>query len=355
MMSEKLPTRVKPREIHPQIGDKSMLKMKVVQISDCLKNTNRTRQSSRNPEVLRQLLRWSFVATILLFSIQLSSAEERDIFDYEAQKSAGKEVKKIVFIGDAGTHGPLGNHEFVAGFMLLSRQLQAAYPNVHCVVHTSKKWPGELSHADAVIVGLNHGGRAAADAEIFNAVRRGAGFMAVHYGVEVNKGEQGDNFTQWIGGYYETSWSVNPWWTPKFESFPEHPVTRGVKPFSVRDEWYYHMRFAGDMKGVTPILTDLPPLNSAGGNSNAKEAVSQKQPQHMAWAYNRPDGGRGFGFTGLHAHANLADDGFRTVLLNATAWVAGLEIPKAGVPSKAPSLDELNELAIEAKAVREGK
>ena len=31
----------------------------------------------------------------------------------------------------------------------------------------------------------------------------------------------------------------------------------------------------------------------------------------MAWAYVRPDGGRGFGFTGLHKHSNLADDNFR--------------------------------------------
>ncbi|MFP6667888.1 MAG: ThuA domain-containing protein [Pirellulales bacterium] len=304
---------------------------------------------------MRHLLRLSFVVAFLLSCVQLPAAEDRGIFDYKAQKAADKKVKKIVFIGDSGTHGPLGNHEFVAGFMLLSRQLHAAYPNVHCVVHTSKKWPGDLSHADAVIVGLNHGGRAASDADIFSAVRRGAGFMAVHYGVEVKKGEQGKNFTQWMGGYYETSWSVNPWWTPKFESFPDHPVARGVKPFSVRDEWYYHMRFVGDMKGVTPILTDVPPLNSAGGNSDARKAVSQKQPQHMAWAYNRPDGGRGFGFTGLHAHANLADDGFRTVLLNASAWVAGLKIPKDGVPSKAPSLDELKKLAVKAKAVREGK
>ncbi len=40
---------------------------------------------------------------------------------------------------------------------------------------------------------------------------------------------------------------------------PEHPITRGVKPFKINDEWYYHMRFREEMEGVTPILTDLPP------------------------------------------------------------------------------------------------
>ncbi len=289
-------------------------------------------------------------------------ADERGIFDYERQRAEGKDVKKIVFIGDAGTHGGPGNHEFVAGFMLLARQLHAAYPNVHCVVYPSNKWPTDLSHADAVIVGLNHGKRAALDPEIFAAVRRGAGFMAVHYGVEVNKGDEGNNYTQWMGGYFETFYSVNPWWTPSFTKFPDHPVARGVKPFSIRDEWYYHMRFVGDMKGVTPILSDVPPLNTVsekpsgrGGNADVFKAVSDKVPQHMAWAYDRPDGGRGFGFTGMHLHANLANDGFRTVLLNAVAWVAGLEISEDGVPSETPSEDELQKLIVEAKAVREGK
>ena len=40
---------------------------------------------------------------------------------------------------------------------------------------------------------------------------RGAGFMAIHYAVEVKKGNtQGDAFLKWVGGYFETYWSVNP-------------------------------------------------------------------------------------------------------------------------------------------------
>ncbi len=286
-----------------------------------------------------------------------ADAAEKDIFDYAGQKAAPDDVVKLVFIGDAGTHGPPGNHEFVAASMLMARTLNSVYPQVHAVVHSSKNWPKDLSHADAVIVGLNHGGRAAKDPEIFAAVRKGAGFMAFHYGVEVNKGEQGDNFTDWIGGYFEVFYSVNPWWTPKFEKFPKHPVARGVKPFSVRDEWYYHMRFAQGMRGVTPILSDVPPLTTAkekastrGGNSDVFKAVSAGEPQHMAWAYDRPDGGRGFGFTGLHDHYNLGEDSFRTVLLNAVAWISKLEIPDEGVPSESLDKQQLAELITEAKA-----
>ena len=64
--------------------------------------------------------------------------------------------------------------------------------------------------------------------------------------------------------FVSSFWSVNPWWTPDFKELPQHDITRGVKPFSINDEWYYHMRFVDGMKGVTPILSAVPPLNTSG-------------------------------------------------------------------------------------------
>jgi hypothetical protein len=191
---------------------------------------------------------------------------------------------------------------------------------------------------------------------------RGAGFMGVHFGVEVNKGEQAEAFLKWMGGFFETFWSVNPFWTPEFTTLPEHPVARGVKPFSVHDEWYYHMRFVEGMKGVTPILSAVPTAatlrpgksSQRGNNPAVAAAVAAGKPQHMAWAYERPTGGRGFGFTGLHVHANLANDNFRTSLLNAVAWTSGLDVPAGGGPSKTPTPKQLDELIDEGqKAAKE--
>lgn len=299
----------------------------------------------------------STVIALLAAGPNLAAAAERDIFDFEAQRAAPDTITKVVFIGDAGTHGPVGNHEFVAGFILMARALHEAYPNVHAVVHSSKNWPKDLSHADAIIVGLNHGERAGKDMEIFKATQRGAGFMAVHFGVEVNIGVAAKNYLSWMGGYFETGWSVNPWWQPEFKTFTDHPATRGLKPFALRDEWYYHMRFPDDMKGVTPILSAVPPANTVkeeksdrGGNPDVFKAVNAGKTQHMAWAYDRPDGGRGFGFTGMHLHANHGDDSFRTCLINGAAWVAGLEIPENGVPSETPSEEKLAALIAEAVA-----
>src|SRR5437016_14051703 len=140
--------------------------------------------------------------------------KERDIFDYEAQKAA-KGVKKIVFVADTAPHGGRGNHEFLAAAIYLARTINADYPDAYAVVYTKDKWPKDLKHADAVIVLLNHGGSAVNPA-VKEAIARGAGFMAIHYGVEVTKGDQGQHYQKGMGCYFETFWSVNPFWTPEF-------------------------------------------------------------------------------------------------------------------------------------------
>jgi hypothetical protein len=279
--------------------------------------------------------------------------KDKDIFSLAAQKAAGKDVKKIVLVGDKRSHGAPGNHEFVAGPILFARTLNSVYPNCYAVVTTYDKFPKDLSHADAVVILINDGGPAV-NQQMKDAMNRGAGFMAIHYGVEVKKGEQGDTFLKWMGGYFETNWSVNPHWTATFDKIPEHETTRGVKPFTMKDEWYYHMRFVDDMKGVTPILQALPELKTikgAGketflheGNPAAYEDVAAGKPQTLAWAYVRPDGGRGFGFTGYHFFNNLQNDNFRTLLLNAIAWTAKLEVPPGGVPSPTPTKADLDQL-----------
>jgi hypothetical protein len=286
----------------------------------------------------------------------------RDLFDHEGQRKAGKDVKKIVFIAGTEPHGGRGNHEFMAAAIFLARTLNENYPNAWAVVHSRAKFPKDLSHADAIIIGMDHARMVATNAEVAKAIKRGAGLMALHYAVEVDRGKQVDTFLEWIGGCFEPFWSVNPWWTPEFKEMPKHPTTRGVKPIKVNDEWYYHMRFVKDMKGVTPILSAVAPLktvtdrykegdkpSSHHGNPDVLKAVKAGQAQVVAWAYERPDGGRGFGFTGMHKHDNWGDEGFRTLLANAAAWVSGLEVPEKGVKTK-----ELDRAAREA-LIDEGK
>ena len=171
-------------------------------------------------------------------------------------------------------------------------------------------------------------------------MKKGVGLVCIHYAVEptIEKGEK--EFLDWMGGCFEINWSVNPHWNADFKSFPVHPITRGVKPFTINDEWYFHMRFREGMKGVTPILSAIPPESTMNrrdgeheGNPAVRDAVHRGEPQHMAWACERADGGRGFGFTGAHYHKNFGDENFRRIVLNAILWTAKMDVPAGGVQS----------------------
>lgn len=251
--------------------------------------------------------------------------------------------KKILLLAGSPSHGP-GEHEYRAGCLLFQKCL-ATVPGVKTVV-ISNDWPADpkvFEDADAVFLFCT-GGRAHPAirperlALLGTLMKKGVGFGTCHYGVEVPADQGGKEFLQWQGGYFETHWSVNPTWEADFKAIPAHPITRGVKPFAIHDEWYYHMRFVEGMKGVTPILSAVPPASTLdrpdgphSGNPHVRAAVARGEPQHVAWAYEGPDGGRGFGFTGAHYHRNWGNENFRKIVLNALLWLAKVEVPPNGV------------------------
>jgi len=81
--------------------------------------------------------------------------------------------------------------------------------------------------------------------------------MAIHFGVEVNKGDAGENYAL-DGGLFRNllvGESVVDARVQGVTQAPDHPRR---EPFSIRDEWYYHMRYNEGMVGVTPILSAVP-------------------------------------------------------------------------------------------------
>jgi len=277
----------------------------------------------------------------------------------ESQPETGRrpanEKAKIVFISGSPSHGRM-HHEHRAGNMILAEALNRSGLPVEAVLVPHYGYPKDTSiledAATVVIFSTGHRGHVLNDhLESFDALmKRGVGVVMIHWSTEAVKGKPGDKFLEWMGGYCELDWSVNPVWTPHFDDLPEHPITNGVEPFRVRDEWYYHMRFVEDMKGVTPVLTDVPPGDTLrrhdgprSGNPSVRRAVAAGETQHVAWAYQRPDdgpngGGRGFGFTGAHHHENWQDENFRKIVLNAILWTARIDVPAGGCPS--PGVDD---------------
>ena len=153
--------------------------------------------------------------------------------DIQLKRLPLEKTKKIVFIAGKKSHG-YGSHEHNAGCLLLAKALEAANgENGVDVLTTVYKngWPADptaTDNADTVVVYCDGGGRhyLHAHGEEFESImRRGVGLACIHYGVEVPKGISGQRFLNWIGGYFETDWSVNPHWLAKFETLPKHAVS----------------------------------------------------------------------------------------------------------------------------------
>jgi len=265
--------------------------------------------------------------------------------------------KRIVIIAGKPSHPP-GMHEFRAGSMLLQKAL-TGFPGVTVQVYTNG-WPAKtvegaavddnaaLDNADAVLIYSDGGGGNPAivrdHMKVIDALAtKGVGLAFAHYAVEVPAGAPGEAMHRWVGGYYETNFSVNPMWAPDFTTFPSHPITRGVKPFATHDEWYFNMRWTPDAAAkarIIQVLTAKPsddvrdgPYVSPRGPYPHIIADSGKV-ESMMWTYERPNGGRSFGFTGGHTHTNWGDVNQRRVMLNALLWIAKVNVPAGGVVDK---------------------
>jgi type 1 glutamine amidotransferase len=276
-------------------------------------------------------------------------------FSADAKTPDGK--SKLVLMAGKPSHPPR-MHEFNAGVQLLAKSLAAGAPELKVEV-VLNGWPADekvFEGADAVVFYMDGGPKHEVVQDdgkripkIEEWVKKGVGIGCMHYGVEVVPDQAGDQFKRWIGGHYENAYSCNPMWEPSFEKFPEHPITRGVRPFQIKDEWYFNMRFADaftadgakETDGVkfVPILVAKPsdevrkgPYVYPKGPYEHIVAASGR-PEAMLWAVERPDGGRGFGFTGGHYHDNWGNDDFRKTVLNALVWVVKGEVPAAGIAS----------------------
>jgi type 1 glutamine amidotransferase len=267
-----------------------------------------------------------------------------------------QDVKRVLLIAGKPSHPPR-MHEFNAGVQLLSECMKGR-TDVK-VEHVLNGWPKDeaiFDNVSAVIFYMDGGGGHEAVQEngrrlqfIQKLAERGVGIGCMHYAVEIVPNQAGKEFKRWIGGHYEHMFSCNPIWEPSFSAFPNHPITNGVKPFAIKDEWYFNMRFVADIAGnqpgvsenmtFTPILVaspsddvrDGPYVYPAGPYPHIE--ANKGRAEAMMWAVERQDGGRGFGFTGGHFHDNWGNESFRKVVLNAMLWLAKVDVPAQGVES----------------------
>lgn len=246
---------------------------------------------------------------------------------------------RILMIAGKPSHG-YGSHEHYAGLKILEQAVNASTDRVK--VDVVRGWPENESlvdQADSIVIYCDGGKRHLAIEHLdtlTTKLAKGCGLVCIHYAVEMVPGPAGDAWVDMLGGHFEVNWSVNPHWVADFKSLPQHPITNGVRPFAANDEWYFHLRFK-DSDQVIPILAAVAPEDTMrrkdgphSGNPAVRKSVAAGEKQTVAWVYERPDGGRSFGFTGGHYHWNWGNDDVRRLVTNAILWSAGESIPAGG-------------------------
>jgi hypothetical protein len=151
---------------------------------------------------------------------------------------------------------------------------------------------------------------------------QGVGIVMIHQAVDF-PAEFAEQATQWIGGIYLSGASGRGHWPSHHVDFPKHPITQGVQPWEINDGWLNSLVFASQMHGITPLVWSG--KEYAGSRAGLDGDI-------VGWAYERPQGGRSFSFTGLDAHEAWSLEGVRQLMVNGVLWTAGVDIPTAGAP-----------------------
>jgi type 1 glutamine amidotransferase/glucose/arabinose dehydrogenase len=248
-------------------------------------------------------------------------------------------AKKIVLIAGPLDSHPKDTHEYERNIILLKHCIETspAFKGARVDVHFNgfPADPAALDDADTIFITSGGCDRKLEDHPLYvgenlqtleRQMKRGCGVIFHHWST-FHPAKHHDVITEAVGGYfdYESGPPAGKWyskietkdWTTSIGT-PDHPIARGVKPFKVKEEFYYKLRFRDEDPRLKLILLkdDGEPRTSAVG-----------------WAVERKDGGRGFGFTGGHFFSNWWLPDFRRLVLNAIAWTAKIDVPDGGVAS----------------------
>ena len=232
-------------------------------------------------------------------------------------------AKKVVLVAGSGYFKP-GEHDYEAACAVLFDLLKqtAGVAPVYAV-----DWPKKddtLTGAAAVVLFADGAEKhPLLKGERFKQVSKladgGAGVVQLHQLADYPK-DWTDHAKALSGGAWAKEGGLRAHWVHEFKEFGDHPVFRGVSAFKIDDGWLTHNKLTAD-KALTPLLK----------TTNPKAADKFKGDNDVvAWAFDRPGGGRAFTCTGGHLHASFAEEGYRRFLVNGILWAAGVDVPKGG-------------------------
>jgi photosystem II stability/assembly factor-like uncharacterized protein len=238
-------------------------------------------------------------------------------------------TKKLLLIGGPFDHHPPGSHEYMAGLRVLEKCLQGVEGLQIRSTNSEDAWsegPNMIDSADGVLLFREEGARwLKADPERRAAferlAKRGGACMALHFGMGTVDAKNIEPFVNIFGACHGgADRKDNVFDTTAVVAGKDHPICRGIGDFAVEDEFYYQLKLAKPPASVTPLL----------------RATLEGKPETIAWAWERGDGGRSFGFTGLHFHKNWQLPEYRRLVTQGILWSLKLPIPEEGVKVDVP-------------------
>lgn len=285
---------------------------------------------SRHPS-MRLLLCWLFTFSAGMLRAELT--EEQRQVALEAAPADPK-AAKIVLIAGTPSNKP-GQHEYFAGCALLLEWLKGI-PGVAPVM-VAEGWPKNeavFDGARCVLLYMDGGARLPfLDSMRWDRIKQladaGAGLVILHQTIDCPP-EHAADFKNWFGAVFQSDIGCRGHWDVEFTEIGKHPALQGLQPFTLtKDGWLYNLHFA--KKGVTPVLKAKMPEDSRK-TDDAKAHTGRAET--VAWAFERSNGGRSFGFTGADLHANWAEENQRGLVLNALLWTAKVAVPAEGIKSE---------------------
>ena len=280
-------------------------------------------------------MKFLFASLALLFIPHMRAADIYDQSKVPLEVDApSRDLTKIILLA-GGPSSKTMAHEYFAGCALLMdwlKQQQGVWPVM------ARGWPANeavLKGARCIVYFGDGGGKQPfLDAKRWAVLQQlrsaGAGLVLLHQAMDFPVGSQGDEIKRWLGGVYHSDIGSRGHWDMEFTKIPSHPVTRGVKPFAApADGWLYNLHFADN--GMVPLLVGAVPDKS---RSTVDAKKHNGRDEVIAWAYEQPDGTRGFGFTGADLHKSWTYESQRKLVLNGILWTAKLPVPADGATAK---------------------
>jgi hypothetical protein len=242
------------------------------------------------------------------------------------------EPRKLLLVGQGPDGHPATTHEYVAGLKVLEKCLKGV-PGIEVMsLRADEPWkegPELLARADGVVLFLAEGARwmehdPKRKEALLKVAARGGSIVALHWAMGTKDAGPIENCVALLGGCHggpDRKYKVLE--TDAHIVDAKHPIATGLRDFRVKDEFYYQLKFAKPEGSVKPIL---------------QVAIDGKK-ETVAWAWERPDGGRSFGFSGLHFHDNWRLVEYRRLVAQGVLWSMKLPIPRDGLPVEVTDAD----------------